>query len=62
MKNKKLSSLKGIILMISFSIFSVYRSLNSGNNWKTIAGFSALFIFTSMYIVLYKRIKKQEIN
>jgi len=62
MKNKKLTSLNGIILMIVFSLFSVYRSLNSGNNWKIIAAFSSLIIFTSMYFLLYKEIKRQKIN
>jgi len=62
MKNKKLTSLNGIILMIIFSLFSVYQSLNSGNNWKIIAAFSALFIFASMYFLLYKKIKRQKIN
>jgi len=62
MKNKKLTSLNEIILMIVFSLFSVYRSLNSGNNWKIIASFSALFIFASMYFLLFKELKRQKIN
>lgn len=56
MKNKKLVSLSGLIIMIAFSIFAVFRSFDSGNNWKIIASFLALAGFSSMYLFFRNRI------